>query len=136
MSTPRQFVAEPAARPATASAPAGSRSAKRGFWSPFNPRITDWQGLRVWLIGASSGIGAATASALHARGAQVLVSARSADSLQAFVQRHTGGARSRRTADYVLRTDTVALLANRIASIFKCRCHAAASFPTMVSFLS
>jgi NAD(P)-dependent dehydrogenase (short-subunit alcohol dehydrogenase family) len=92
MNTPRQFVAEPAARPATASAPAGSATAKRGFWSPFNPRITDWQGLRVWLIGASSGIGAATASALHARDAQVLVSARSADSLQAFVQRHAGGA--------------------------------------------
>jgi len=93
MSTPRQFVAEPATEPATARPTAADRGAtKRGFWSPFNPRITDWRGLRVWLIGASSGIGAATAQALHARGAQVLVSARSASSLASFVSGHAGGA--------------------------------------------
>lgn len=55
-----------------------------------NPPIGDWRGLRVWLVGASSGIGAATASALHARGAQVLVSARSGGALQAFVAEHAG----------------------------------------------
>ncbi|RJP66533.1 MAG: SDR family NAD(P)-dependent oxidoreductase [Comamonadaceae bacterium] len=53
-----------------------------------NPPITDWRGLRVWLVGASSGIGEATASALHARGAQVLVSARKAGALDAFVAAH------------------------------------------------
>jgi NAD(P)-dependent dehydrogenase (short-subunit alcohol dehydrogenase family) len=53
-----------------------------------NPPLRDWRGLRVWLVGASSGIGEATASALHARGAQVLLSARSAAPLQAFVQTH------------------------------------------------
>lgn len=53
-----------------------------------NPPIRDWRGLRVWLVGASSGIGEATAAALHARGAQVLVSARKADALQAFVASH------------------------------------------------
>ena len=62
----------------------------RGFslLKPMNPRITDWRGLRVWLVGASSGIGEATASALHARGAQVLVSARNAAALDAFVSKH------------------------------------------------
>ncbi len=55
-----------------------------------NPPIREWRGLRVWLVGASSGIGEATASALHARGAQVLVSARKADALQAFVAAHEG----------------------------------------------
>ena len=55
-----------------------------------NPRITSWQGRRAWLVGASSGIGRATASALHARGAQVVVSARSAQSLQDFVHAHPG----------------------------------------------
>lgn len=43
-----------------------------------NPRITDWRGRRVWIVGASSGIGAALARALLARGARVALSARSA----------------------------------------------------------
>jgi len=43
---------------------------------PLNPPITDWRGQRVWLVGASSGIGRAVASLLHARGAQVCGSAR------------------------------------------------------------
>jgi NAD(P)-dependent dehydrogenase (short-subunit alcohol dehydrogenase family) len=55
-----------------------------------NPAITDWHGKRVWLIGASSGIGLATAEALHARGAQVIVSARRQAPLDAFVRRHAG----------------------------------------------
>ena len=55
-----------------------------------NPRLTDWHGQVCWLVGASTGIGCATASALHARGAKVVVSARSAATLDAFVQAHPG----------------------------------------------
>ena len=55
-----------------------------------NLRITQWHGRSVWLIGASSGIGLATAKALHAAGARVTVSARKTDLLGAFVQSHTG----------------------------------------------
>lgn len=55
-----------------------------------NPPLRDWHGRRCWLIGASSGIGRATASALHGRGAQVIVSARSGDALQTFVAQHPG----------------------------------------------
>jgi len=55
-----------------------------------NPPITDWTGRVVWLVGASSGIGEATAQALHALGARVVVSARSATSLQRFEQAHPG----------------------------------------------
>ncbi len=57
---------------------------------PLNPRLTDWSGQVCWLVGASTGIGRATASALHARGAKVIVSARSAAALEAFVQSHPG----------------------------------------------
>jgi NAD(P)-dependent dehydrogenase (short-subunit alcohol dehydrogenase family) len=55
-----------------------------------NPHLTDWHGQVCWLVGASTGIGRATASALHARGAKVVVSARSAATLDAFVQAHPG----------------------------------------------
>ncbi len=57
---------------------------------PLNTPITDWQGRSVWLIGASSGIGLATAKALHAAGARVVVSARNAELLQQFVNKHPG----------------------------------------------
>lgn len=49
--------------------------------TPLNPRITDWHGQRVWLVGASTGIGAELARQLAAAGARVAVSARSADKL-------------------------------------------------------
>lgn len=55
-----------------------------------NPRMSDWQGQRVWLVGASTGIGRATASALHAQGAKVIVSARNALALADFVAAHPG----------------------------------------------
>jgi NAD(P)-dependent dehydrogenase (short-subunit alcohol dehydrogenase family) len=55
-----------------------------------NPRITDWQGRVVWLVGASTGIGRATAELLHARGAIVVVSARNAAALDDFGLRHPG----------------------------------------------
>ena len=57
---------------------------------PLNPRIVDWQGRVVWLVGASTGIGRATAEALHARGARVVVSARNGGTLAAFVRAHPG----------------------------------------------
>jgi len=55
-----------------------------------NPPLRDWQGKTVWIIGASTGIGAATAHALHAKGAHVIVSARNLDMLRAFAHRHPG----------------------------------------------
>lgn len=42
----------------------------------------DFNGKRVWIIGASSGIGAATARALHAAGAELALSARNTDNLR------------------------------------------------------
>ena len=47
-----------------------------------NPAIRDWSGQRVWVIGASTGIGAETARLLLANGARVALSARRAEPLQ------------------------------------------------------
>ena len=57
---------------------------------PLNPPIDDWRGRSAWLVGASSGIGLATARALHAKGARVFVSARNAEALASFTEAHPG----------------------------------------------
>ena len=59
-----------------AGAPAAPPPFALGWWGPMYAPLRDWQGRRVWLVGASSGIGLACAEALHAAGAQVIVSAR------------------------------------------------------------
>ena len=50
-----------------------------------NRPIRDWSAKRGWLLGASSGIGAALARALLARGARVALSARRGALLDALV---------------------------------------------------
>lgn len=49
-----------------------------------NPKIRGWSGQRVWVIGASTGIGAAVARDLINAGARVALSARSRDRLEAI----------------------------------------------------
>jgi short-subunit dehydrogenase len=61
-------------------------------WQPMNAPVPHWSGKRVWIIGASSGIGAATARLLLQRGAVLAVSARSAASLRALVPASPGAA--------------------------------------------
>jgi NAD(P)-dependent dehydrogenase (short-subunit alcohol dehydrogenase family) len=52
--------------------------------------MADWQGRRVWLVGASTGIGLACAQALRAAGAQVVVSARKPQGVQEWAAQDTG----------------------------------------------
>jgi NAD(P)-dependent dehydrogenase (short-subunit alcohol dehydrogenase family) len=55
-----------------------------GWLAPLNPPLADWAGRRVWLVGASTGIGAALARALAARGARLALSARNVERLHAL----------------------------------------------------
>lgn len=52
-----------------------------------NPPIGQWKDRRCWIIGASTGIGAALAEALAERGARVAVSARRAEPLAGLAAR-------------------------------------------------
>jgi short-subunit dehydrogenase len=47
-----------------------------------NPKLTDWHSQRVWIIGASSGVGAALASQLGQSGARLALSARRESALR------------------------------------------------------
>jgi NAD(P)-dependent dehydrogenase (short-subunit alcohol dehydrogenase family) len=62
----------------------------RTWLKPLNPPLVEWRGLRVWVVGGSTGIGRACASALHACGAQVWLSARNEAALDDFVLNHPG----------------------------------------------
>jgi short-subunit dehydrogenase len=53
-----------------------------------NPPLPAWPACRVWVIGASTGIGAATARALLAAGARVAISARNAELLAVVAGGH------------------------------------------------
>ena len=53
-----------------------------------NTKITDWRGKRVWIIGASSGIGAETARVLLGHGAKLALSARNAASMHTIAAGH------------------------------------------------
>ncbi len=46
-----------------------------------NPPLPPWNECRIWIIGASTGIGTATARSLLAKGARVAISARKAEQL-------------------------------------------------------
>lgn len=61
------------------------------FFAPLNPPLVDWHGKVAWIIGASTGIGRATADALLSRGACVAISARNADALHAFAAQRPDG---------------------------------------------
>jgi len=56
---------------------------------PLNAPIKNWSGIRVWLVGASSGIGAALAQTLLEAGARVTLSARRHDLLQTIASAHS-----------------------------------------------
>jgi NADP-dependent 3-hydroxy acid dehydrogenase YdfG len=56
-----------------------------------NKPITDWKDRRVWIIGASTGIGAALADLLAEKGARLALSARRAGPLEEMAKRYGAG---------------------------------------------
>ena len=81
----RQFVANsPPATPVASSAQA-VRSARWSWWQTPNRRRSNWQGQRVWLIGASSGIGQALAWRYYRAGWRLALVARRVSELQQWV---------------------------------------------------
>jgi NAD(P)-dependent dehydrogenase (short-subunit alcohol dehydrogenase family) len=60
---------------------------------PLNPPIKDWSKQRVWIIGASTGIGKSLALDLLSRGARVAVSARRAEALDEAFASHENALR-------------------------------------------
>jgi short-subunit dehydrogenase len=53
-----------------------------------NPPIREWSRRKVWIVGASSGIGAALCRALLERGARVVLSARNSERLDEVADHH------------------------------------------------
>ena len=67
-----------------------SPKARSRGWLQLNLPMANWDGRRVWLVGASTGIGLACAQALRSAGAQVIVSARNAQGVEAWAAQDAG----------------------------------------------
>lgn len=66
----------------TAAPARAERAPMPGLFGALNPPFADYRGRRVWVIGASYGLGAAIARELLARGARVALSARKRELLK------------------------------------------------------
>ncbi len=92
-----------------------------------NPPLKDWRGKTAWVVGASSGMGRETAHLLHARGARVIVSARSLPALETFTSTHEGAVAM--PLDVTSQTDVAAAATRILAThgpldmVFACAGH-------------
>lgn len=77
--------------------------------------MRQWQGKRYWLVGASEGLGAALAHVMSRAGAEVIVSARSQEKLDALVAELPGKATAQPVD--VSDTDSVKAAANAIGEV-------------------
>lgn len=103
--------------PAPEGPSAGHAQRRARWWGPMNPPLRQWAGRRVWVVGASSGIGLATAEALLAQGAQVALSARDGQALEAIVVRHSRTGAPRPAQAWPLDVTDAAMVAHAATEI-------------------
>ena len=89
------------------------RQSRGGLFGPLNPPFPSYAGRRVWVIGASYGIGAALARELMRRGARVALSARKRDLLEEIARKI-----SEKTVGEVMKRDVVTVTED--ASLVEC----------------
>lgn len=77
--------------------------------------MRQWQGKTYWIVGASEGLGRALAERLSTAGATLILSARSADKLEALAQSLPGKARA--VAMDVRDEDNIARAAGEVGEI-------------------
>jgi short-subunit dehydrogenase len=80
-----------------------------------NTKITDWSKKRVWIIGASTGIGASLADQLHSLKAKVAISARSKDKLNEMVTRF-GASRAMALPLDITKVETIQAAENELVA--------------------
>ena len=96
-------------------------AARRGWFAPLNAPIREWSERRVWIVGASAGIGEALALELARRGARLALSARGRERLEAVCAACDAAARPAHHTDPPAPALALALDLSRVDELVRAR---------------